>query len=467
MPFVKTFSHLFYTRSDSHTEEIRAYLFGLLQAKSHAKNMERMEEVVPNFNYQSVNNTISDAPWDHQPVMDEVALRAHRLLGGAPRTRLVLDDSSFSKKGDCSVGVARQHNGRLGKVDNCQNAVCASLAAGQISTLVDIRLYLPESWCSEPKRCLKAGIPEEKREFKTKPEIALEIIHHQRKIGVSFDITSMDSGYGSNHPLLHRMDASGETFVAEVHCDQHVWAENPWPHYESSRPGKSLKNPRPSQPSQRADAMIAAEADTEWQRLKIRDSDQGWVEVSYLHKRIYVLDGDVAKVWWLLAWENPDERAHNAKHPGKARIHYALSNASASEDPRVLVKDGMERNVVERNFRDAKTEVGMADYQTRGWLAWYHHMSLVMLAMLFLTQEKMHTPQPMTPEGPIQITSGDIVFILEKLLPRRASGPADVNEVQQMLEERLKKRSKDQARRRAKTKANRPPLMPDEDISTR
>ena len=61
--------------------------------------------------------------------------------------------------------------------------------------------------------------------------------------------------------------------------------------------------------------------------------------------------------------------------------------------------------MVERNFRNGKSEVGMADYQTRGWLAWHHHMVLVMLALLFLTQERMHSPAPATPEGPINITS--------------------------------------------------------------
>jgi SRSO17 transposase len=77
----------------------------------------------------------------------------------------------------------------------------------------------------------------------------------------------------------------------------------------------------------------------------------------------------------LLAWENPDERSNRGGGPSKPRRHFALSNAPADEDPRVLIGDGLGRNVVERNFRDAKSEVGMADYQTRGWRAWHHHMS--------------------------------------------------------------------------------------------
>ena len=131
----------------------------------------------------------------------------------------------------------------------------------------------------------------------------------------------------------------------------------------------------------------------------------------------------------------------------------------------MLLRDALERNVVERNFRDAKTETGMADYQTRGWLAWNHHMALVMLAMLFLTQEKMHTPPITTPEGVISITAGDITFLLERLLPQRAQGQPDEKDVLRMLEQRLRRREKDQVRRRGKNRKSRPELMADENPS--
>lgn len=462
---MKDFSRFFCSRSDSNLNEVRSYMFGLMQAKRGAKNLERMEEDVADFNYQSVHNTISHSPWEHRPLMDEIARRADGLLGGSPRSRLVIDDTGFAKKGNHSVGVARQYIGRLGKIDNCQIAVCTSLASGQQSTLTDVRLYLPESWTDDPERCEKAGIPADERDFLTKPEIALKSVRHQRELGIRFDCVSMDSGYGSDHGFLHALDGDGETFVAEVHCDQRVWADAPWPHQQGARPSKRLLQPKPSHPSVRVDVWASAQPDTAWQRLKIRDSDQGWVEVSYLAERVWVTEGDLQKSWWLLAWENPDERTNNGSKPKAPRRHYALSNGAADEDPRQLVSDGGERNVVERNFRDAKSEVGMADYQTRGWLAWNHHMALVMMAMLFLMQERMHSPAPATPEGPIQITSGDITFILERLLPRRGQGWSDEGEVRRMLETRIQKRLKDQVRRRIKTRATRPPLWPDEIIS--
>ena len=75
---------------------------------------------------------------------------------------LIFDESGFAKKGEASAGVARQWNGRLGKVDNCQVGVFATLCRGDMATLIDARLYLPEDWCNDDERCKKAAIPEGK-----------------------------------------------------------------------------------------------------------------------------------------------------------------------------------------------------------------------------------------------------------------------------------------------------------------
>ncbi len=423
--------------------------------------MERMEEHLPDFNYQSVQHTISHAQWEHRPLMDEVARRADGLLGGGSRIRIILDDTALDKKGNHSVGVENQYNGRLGKIHNSQVAVCASLASGNYATLIDIRLYLTESWCNNPTRCEAAGVPENERKFYTKPQIAREIIKHQRELGVRFDVTCMDSGYGNQAELLHGLDSDGEVFVAEVHCDQQVWLDNPWHHNQGKRIGSTLKKEIPSEPSSRVDAWAAAQKDTDWQRLRARDSDQGWVEVNYLKVRIWTYHEGQEKCWWLLVWEDPEERTQKAGKTEGPRRHYALSNAGCDCDPRQLVGDGLGRGIIENNFRDAKSEVGMADYQVRGWLAWHHHMALVMLALLFLITEKMHCS---IPDGCVKVTSGDIVAMLERLLPSR---PQSEQEAQSIVRKRMQARQRDQDRRKRKTARERPPLLPDEILNQR
>lgn len=448
MSFVVNFSGFFKTRSSFNDHNARCYLAGLMQGRHGAKNIERMEEIVPDFNYEDIQNFITDSPWDFRPLMDEIALQADGLLGGCGRSRLVIDETYFQKKGDKSVGVARQYNGRLGKVENSQVAVFTSLASGQQATFVDVRFYLPEEWTDNPQRCEKAGVPEDCREHQTKAQLALESVKHCRELGLRFDLVSFDSGYGSQPWLLYSLNEAKEIFVAEVHCDQRIWTDCPWNHREGARPGKELKKARASMPPMRIDEWAQKQAEDQWKRLKVRDSDQGWVEVNYLASRIWVSHEGDERLWWGLVWENPDDP--------KGRRHYALSNAGADEDPCRLVADGVERNVVERNFRDSKSEAGLADYQVRGWLAWHHHVSLVMLAMLFLLKEKIvHTSTQLLPP----LTVGDIVFVLERLLPSRNQ---DQEEVMKMLDVRRRKRFEDQRRRKTKTVRQRPPLLPDE-----
>ncbi|WP_090330497.1 transposase [Nitrosomonas sp. Nm51] len=91
------------------------------------------------------------------------------LLGGTEAI-LIIDESGFAKKGESSAGVSRQWNGRLGKVDNCQVGVFASLCQNSMASLVDVRLYLPEHWASDPGRCKKVAIPEGCRHYQSKCE---------------------------------------------------------------------------------------------------------------------------------------------------------------------------------------------------------------------------------------------------------------------------------------------------------
>jgi SRSO17 transposase len=140
--FAKRFEVHFRRWTRSVAPQAQQYLQGLMQASR--KNMERMEEVVPGCDYQSLQHFVSESDWDARAVLDQVAVEADRHLGGAADSCLLLDESAFEKKGEKSVGVARQWSGRLGKVDNCQVAVFAALAQGPSSTLIDTRLYLPK-----------------------------------------------------------------------------------------------------------------------------------------------------------------------------------------------------------------------------------------------------------------------------------------------------------------------------------
>ncbi len=99
----------------------KRYLHGLAQATE--ATFAAMAAVVDQGCAQQLQHFISNSPWRHEPVVEQIARDANRLLGGKPTSALIIDESSFAKQGDRSVGVARQWCGRLGKVDNCQVAV--------------------------------------------------------------------------------------------------------------------------------------------------------------------------------------------------------------------------------------------------------------------------------------------------------------------------------------------------------
>ena len=373
-----------------------------------AKISDGWRNWVPDLNYQGVQQFISDPPWEAPRLMTEVARQADGFSGGASDSRLIPDGSDFSKKGEKSVGVARQSNGNRGKPDNCQASVFAALSAGHLVTPAGVRLYLSQEWCGDAARCEEAGIPEEARIFRTKTQLGPDPVVEAWDRGVRHRMVCADGGFGKDPALLRALADSGEDSVIEVHCGQRLYRDAPWP-----------------------EALAAGGAPVRSRR------QQGGQAVRE----------DAPRLWWGLAWQNPGE--------GPAgRIHYALSNAAAAADPRELVRHGVHRYWFGRVFQDAKSEAGMADYQTRGWRGWHHHMALVALAMFFLLKEKVLHAATTTE---LALTTGEIVFALSLLLPQRVR---DFEATCAMAEDRRRKRWTDQQRRRRKTATARPPLLP-------
>src|SRR6201997_1307377 len=228
-------------RSRGHDNALVAkrYLHGLAQAET--ATFAAMAAVVEDGCEQQFQLSTSTARWRHEPVIDQIGRDADRLLGGKPDSALIIDESSFVKQGDRSVGVARQWCGRLGKVDNCQVAVFAVLTDGARHTPVAMQLYLPQCWIKDPARCDRAEIPMEARTMRSKSALALEMVRAARARGMRFGWAGVDGGYGKEPAFLRALDAMGETFVADVHATQRVWTEPPELHI----PAAKAKGPPP------------------------------------------------------------------------------------------------------------------------------------------------------------------------------------------------------------------------------
>jgi SRSO17 transposase len=384
--------------------------------QSSKRNMERMAEVVPDTNEQSFQHFLSNSFWNPQAVMAQVAQDTDALLGGSDNSALYIDESCFKKQGKKSVGVARQWNGRLGKVDNSQCGVFAALGKGDRVGIVDARLYLPQEWTDHAERCEKAQVPLERRQHKSKLDIALEMVFHARSQGLRFSWVGVDSFYGQAPHLLRGLDRAGEIFVADVHSDQRIYQSDPNPYIPTSDHHKGRKRSKlqTDQPSIQVAHWAKQQPASAWKRKTLRDTSQGKLMIEVLCERV-----------WL--WDKKERHAHEwhlivrRELNSPETIKYSLSNADANISTLKLARMQAQRFWIERAFQDAKSNSGMADYQARNWYAWHRHIALVMLAMQFMLSQRLH----MKDDVPL-LSCRDIQELLAITLPNRQLSEDDV-----------------------------------------
>lgn len=417
--FHRRYHSHFKLQTKSVVVQAEQYACGLMQAG--LRNLERMVEAVPDAVWHEQQHFATYSPWNANGLMKHVACDADRLIGGQDDSFLVGDESAFSKKGDKSVGVARQWNGRLGKVDNCQVGVFTALARRDRVTLIDTRLFLPEEWTKDKKRCRRAGVPEDRLEHRTKPELLFEMVKKHRANGLRFAWTSVDALYGNDPAFLRGLEDEGETFMADVHCDQHIYLDDPRP-YRPRRKSKRGRKPtrlKARRKSIRVDQWVAQQPATAWQTVTVRQTTKGELTVRVLHRLVWLWNGkeERARQWHLIVCEKIAETPQRK---------YSLSNAAHDTPRKRLAYMQSQRYWVERALQDAKSQAGLDEYQVRRWNGWHHHMAMCMLVQLFLLETKIkHANQ-----CPL-ISCADVRRLLNHLLPRRDATLAEV--IRQMM----------------------------------
>jgi SRSO17 transposase len=428
MEFCNVFSRHFIVRGKDISPHARTYLSGLL-GTARRKNIGRIEEDVSASNYQGMQQLLSDSPWSHDALLDTVALQADGLLGGHRDTALILDESSFVKKGEASVGVQRQYCGRLGKVENCQVGVFACLGRGHRALLVDFRLFLPEAWAKDEERCAKAKVPKEHQVHHTKAELALELVKKARERGLSYQWIGGDEVYGNNSALTEALEDLGETFLMDVASNLKVWDAD----LKLKSPPSSGRRGHPHQvlvPENKA-ARLRSVSDlaAEHFNQQSRPATLRQTTKEPLDYQIWV------KEVWL--WDQNSKPARRrllvVRREADGSYKYSLSNAPAETTWERLAYMQAQRFWIERGLQDGKSELGMAQYEVRTWRGWHHHMALVCLAMLFTLKERILAE----PHAPL-LSARDVVELLAFYLPRRSRDP---DEILNALQERHRKRA--------------------------
>lgn len=369
----------------------RDYCVGLLmdgERKSLEPMAARLSPLAVGSEHQKLHHFVAQSAWSDTAVLTAVrdwVLPELKESGGVEAW--IVDDTGFPKKGEASVGVARQYCGQLGKQDNCQVAVSLSLANDQGSLPIAYRLYLPEPWCADAKRRRKVGIPEPIG-FQTKPQIALDQIRAAVAADVPRGAVLADAAYGDDTAFREALQDLKLFYAVGLRSSTTVWGPQAMlPAVPPRSPGRG-RTPRrlqPAEPSLSVKALAQRLPATAWRTVRWGENGalssrfaRGRVRAAHrTHQRTRL----PAPEWLLIEWPR------HAPEPER----YWLSNLPESHAFRDLVRLAKLRWRIERDYQELKQEVGLSHFEGRSWRGFHHHASLSIAAYGYLMTERLRT----------------------------------------------------------------------------
>ena len=346
------------------------YAQGLLlpgERKSMEPLAARLDPEHAMARYKTFQRFISVSSWDDHAVRHAGFRFAERaLLRGKPPLAWLVDDTGFPKQGKHSVFVQRQYSGTLGKVGNCQIGVSLSVCTEDQSLPLDFELYMPEKWAKDRARRKAFKVPAGLK-FRTKPEIALELIERALLDGVPAGPVVADSAYGDDSTFRETLDLLGMDYMLGVHGPTTVYTPT---EFQSDRGwmgvldvGKAL--------GRRAFETVG------W-----REGTKGKLKSEFVALRVrarrdagaaFRSDGE-QELWLLIEWPATESE------PTK----FFFSNLPASAALTELVFLAKCRNWIERDYEDLKGELGLDHFEGRSYIGWHHHVSMCLAAYAFL-----------------------------------------------------------------------------------
>jgi SRSO17 transposase len=368
-PFLEPFAR--HLQRTEQRENARGYVQGLLSGlrRKNAASIAYHHDQ----DRQALQKFVGQAPWDHRPLLDELARQVGAELG-EPDAVLVFDPSAFPKHGAASVGVQRQWCGRLGKVENGQVGVYLAYVARADHALVDTRLYLPEVWATDPGRRKRAGVPKGVR-FRTRHDLALEMLDRSGPV-LPHAWVAGDDEMGRSSAFRQALRDRHESYLLAVPSNTRVRDLGGTP------PPYTGRGRRPVVPFARVDRWAAARPADAWVTVEVRDGEKGPPAVQVLTARVQARTDrrrtGPEEVLAVIRAEQGD---------GTWKTDYYLSDAPAGTGAGEFARVAKAAHRVEECLKRAKGEAGLADYEVRTWRGWHHHPALSLIATWFLTQE--------------------------------------------------------------------------------
>lgn len=321
-------------------------------------------------------NFLRDSPWDDRSVRREAALHAVKALEQQePVTTWIIDDTGFPKQGQHSVGVQRQYSGTLGKIGNCQIGVSLTVATRHEHVPIDFALYMPRAWTEDAERRKKSKVPVDLL-FKTKPELALELISRAVEDQIPGEIVLVDCAYGSSSEFRNAVRGCGLDFGVAVQANTKVWALDKL----GRRRGEPVS-------VQELGIKLGRRA---FRRLTWRVGSGGKLSSRFSFRRVKVAhdDGTEAKdrepLWLVIEW--PDGESKPTK--------FVLTTLPRRLSKKQIVRIVKERWRTERAYEELKGELGLDHFEGRSFPGWHHHVSVVLCCYAFVVSERVRRFPP-------------------------------------------------------------------------
>jgi len=367
---------------------------------------------------QNMQHFMSNSPWSGLALIEHVQhaiVERPELQGGM----LILDESADEKSGDTYAGAGRQHNGRMGKVDECQVGVYLAYAKNQHWTLWDGCLFIPEKWfsASAAQRRTKAGIPGE-RSFQTKVELGWQMMEQAKAAGLTFEAVAFDSLYGRSYWLRERCTQAALEYYADIPNNYSLYRQAPVLEFEQGKRGKPTRKFKIVGQEALTAADFARLPQTVWETITLRPTERGQMQVEFARYRVWTVSstGTVREETLLLKREG-------------LTIRYSLTNAPPSTPLAILADRKCQRYFVERSLQDAKSELGMADFQALKYRAWDHHLALTIAASWFIAETRLEWAAEFPPDAQLlrdyetevlpRLSMSNVCELLRAVLPLR------------------------------------------------
>jgi SRSO17 transposase len=455
----RRYSPLLVTKTRDTSSYGKAYISGLLRNEKSQRTFKGIANTtgVPE---QNLHHFMSNSPWQTTPVISQILKDIVTLCLDDPieECALILDESGDQKASNKTIGASRQYLGRLGKVDLCQMGVYLAYSSPSVTQLISGELFLPEKWFThdyeQQRKLLK--LPDE-RTFQTKSQLGLLQIRRLKENGtLPFSFVACDASYGKEPDFLAGLRKLDLVYMADIPVNRRVYRKKPQmgiPNRKSNKGRQPTRRRSLDVPLQRVDKIARALPDENWNRLRIRHTERGYLDADFAALRVCTqTDGEPEIEQWLVL---------RRELSGRKRLSAALCNAPPETSLVRLARMKCARFWVEHSIQNSKSEIGMDELCAQNYPAWQHHLTLTLLALYFIEEvrNKWQQQYPIDPnllhsfsvEVLPRLSVSNIRTLLRARFPLI---PDTVEQAQRKVVERLVNRT---SSRRSYLKKQRPP----------